>query len=119
MKPVLVWLVDGSPGREVQILNLMRERGIDGWTVLKERLVLDADDLWWLQHVPVAGDWGRSKVGLKHDAFGGMAPWREIWSTTSGWGEKALLGVQPWKKRELRRSLPRKGEQECITYKRG
>ena len=119
MKPVLVWLVDGSPGREVQILNLMRERGIDGWTVLKERLVLDADDLWWLQHVPVAGDWGRSKVGLKHDAFGGMAPWREIWNTTSGWGEKPLLGVQPWKKRELRRSLPRKAEQECITYKRG
>jgi len=82
-------------------------------------LVLAEDDLWWLRNVPVAREWGQSKVGLRHDAFGGMAPWREIWRTTSGLGERPLLGVQPWSNRELRRSPPRKGEQEWIRYKGG
>lgn len=118
-KPALIWMIDGTPGREVQILDLMREREINGWTVLKERLVLDEDDNWWLTHVPVTRDWGRPRVGLKHDAVGGMAPWREVWKTTSGWDEKPLLGVQPWCQRELRRSPPRKGEQEWIRYRSG
>jgi hypothetical protein len=119
MKPALVWVVDGHPAREVQILDRMRERGIDGWTVLMDRLVLDKDDTWWLRNVPVARDWGKSKAGLKYEAFGGMAPWREIWRTTSGWGEGPLLGVQPWEKRRLRRSPPRKGEGEWIRYRSG
>jgi hypothetical protein len=119
MKPALVWVIDGSPGREAQVLELMRERGIDGWTVRLERLVLAEDDLWWLRNVPVAREWGKSKVGLRYDAFGGMAPWREIWRTTSGLGERPLLGVQPWSNRELRRSPPRKGEQAWIRHKSG
>ena len=116
-KPVLVWVIQGKPGRERQILDLMRERGIDGWTVLMERLVLAEDDVWWLRHVPGAREWGTTKAGLRYEAIAGMAPWREIWQTTSGWGTGPLLGVQPWRNRELRRSPPRKGEQEWITYK--
>lgn len=117
MKPALVWLIDGSPAREVQILNLMRERGIDGWTVLKERVVLPEDDLWWVMHLPTSGDRRGSRVGLKYEAFGGMAPWRDVWSTTGSYGARPLLGVEPWKERELRRSPPRKGEQEWTRYK--
>ena len=60
---------------------------------------------------------GRLKVGLKYEAIGGMAPWREIWNTVDGPGEKPLLGVQPWQKRELRRSPLWKGDQEWIRYR--
>jgi hypothetical protein len=119
MKPVILWVIDSHPAREVQILEMMKERGIDGRTVLMERLVLPEKDSWWLFNVPVARDLGRSKVGLKYDAFGGMAPWREIWKTTKSWDQEPLLGVQPWKDRQRRRSPPRKGEQEWIRYRNG
>lgn len=119
MNPALVWVIDSHPAREVQILKMMEERGIDGWTVLMERLVLPEKDEWWLVNTPVACDLGKSKVGLMYDAFGGMAPWREVWKTTDSWEELPLLGSQPWKKRELRRSPPRKGEQEWIKYRSG
>ena len=69
--------------------------------------------------MPVSSDGRKEKVGLRHAAFGGMAPWREIWSATSGWGLKPLLGFQPWEKRELRRSPPRKGEEEWVRYRSG
>lgn len=117
MRPALAWLIDGSPGREAQILRMMRERGIDGWTLLKERAVLPENDLWWVRQVPASRDGRGLRVGLKYEAFGGMAPWREIWCTTSSWGQRPLLGAQPWRERELRRSPPRKGEQEWIKYK--
>lgn len=117
MKPALVWLVDGRPSREVEIIKLMQERGIDGWSVLKERLVLAENDEWWTRYLPAARGGGGLKVGLRYEDFGGMAPWRQIWNATSGWGAKPLLGVQPWKERELRRSPPRKGEQEWIRYR--
>jgi hypothetical protein len=119
MKPALVWVIDGAPAREVQILDLMRERGINGWTALTERLVLDEGDGWWLTHSAVSGGGGKLKVGLAHDAVGGMAPWREVWKTTRGWGEGPLLGVQPWQKRRLRQSPPRTGEQEWSRYRGG
>ena len=119
MKPALVWVIEGTPAREAQILGMMRERGIDGWTVLMERLVLDEGDAWWLTHVPVSGNWGKSAVGMRQAAVGGMAPWREIWNTTNALGVKPLLEFQPWQKREQRRSPPRKGEQAWIRYKRG
>ena len=98
---------------------MMREKGIDGWTVLMERLVLEENHSWWTTHIPVSMNVGRLKVGLKYEAIGGMAPWREIWNTVDGPGEKPLLGVQPWQKRELRRSPPRKGDQEWIRYRGG
>ena len=119
MKPVLVWVIEGTPAREARILEMMKERGIDGWTVLMERLVLEESHNWWTTHVPVSMNAGRLKVGLKYEAIGGMAPWREIWNTVDGPGEKPLLGIQPWQKRELRRSPPRKGDQEWIRYRGG
>ena len=119
LKPALAWVIDGTPAREAQILGMMRERGINGWTVRMERLVLDEGDAWWLTHVPVASDWGTVTVGMRHAAVGGMAPWREIWNSTNCLGVKPLLGVQPWQKREQRRSPPRKGEREWIRYRTG
>ncbi len=74
---------------------------------------------WWTTHVPASMNVGRLKVGLKYEAIGGMASWRGSWNTIEGPGEKSLLGVQPWQNRELRRSPPRKGDQEWIKYRGG
>ena len=117
MKPMLIWVIEGTPAREANILDMMKERGIDGWTVLMERLVLEEGHNWWTTHVPVSMDMSRLKVGLKVDAIGGMAPWREIWNTPDGRGETPLLGAQPWQKRVIKRSPPRKGEQVWLRHK--
>jgi hypothetical protein len=119
MNPELVWVIEGTPSREASILRMMRERGIPGWTVLMERLVLKEDDPYWTIHKPVSTKMGSLKVGLHYDAIGGMAPWREIWNTIEGVGGLPLLGVQPWRNRRLRRSPPRRGEQHRILHKVG
>jgi len=111
-KPALVWVIDGLPSREVRVLQMMKERGIDGWTATVQRLKLPKDDAWWFVNTAATGSAGGSRVGVSHDSVGGMAPWREIWKAVDGPGEKPLLGHQPWRKRELRRSPPGKGEQE-------
>jgi len=119
MNPALVWVIEGTPSREASILAMMRDRGVHGWTVLMERLVLAEEEPWWIQNAPGLTSKGSLKVGLKYEAIGGMAPWREIWNTVEGKGGQPLLGVQPWRKRELRRTPPRKGEQQSIKYKVG
>ncbi|MDP2728659.1 MAG: replication-relaxation family protein, partial [Dehalococcoidia bacterium] len=119
MNPALVWVIEGTPAREASILAMMRVRGVHGWTVLMERLVLTEEDPWWIQNAPGSTSRGSIRVGLKYEAIGGMAPWREIWSTITGMGGQPLLGVQPWRNRKLRRTPPRKGEQQSIKYKVG
>jgi hypothetical protein len=118
MNPILLWIIDGTPSREANILTMMRERGINGWTVIMERLVLKEDDPYWTINKPVSTSIGALKVGLDYDAIGGMAPWREIWNTIEGLG-LPLLGVQPWRKRVLRRTPLRMWEQHRIRYKAG
>jgi hypothetical protein len=119
MNPVIVWVIEGAPSREARILEMMRERGITGWTVTMDRLVLEQDDPWWNANVPLGRELGSVKVGLKYEAIGGMAPWREIWHSVESKGYQPLLGVQPWRKRDLRRTPSRKGEQHWIRYKVG
>jgi hypothetical protein len=116
-KPVLVWVIEGLPSREVRVLAMMKERGIDGWAATLERLRLPKDDAWWLVNAAAAGGAGRARVGVSHESVGGMAPWREIWKAVDDPQEKPLLGHQPWRKRELRRSPPGKGEQEWVRHK--
>jgi len=61
----------------------------------EERPVFIEDHNWWTTHVQVSMNVGRLKVGLKYEAIGGMAPWRDIWNSVEGSGEKPLLRVQP------------------------
>lgn len=95
-RPVLVWVIDGSPFREKQILDMMRERRIEGWTAILERLVLPKEDKWWLIHAPVCHLGRDSKVGLRWKAIGGIAPWRRIWMSTLGKGCQPFVGCEPW-----------------------
>lgn len=116
-KPVLVWVIDGLPSRELRVLQMMKERGIDGWTTTVERLRLPKDDAWWVVNTAGTGSAGSPRVGVSHESVGGMAPWREIWKSVDGPGEVPLLGHQPWRKRDLRRSPPGRGEQEWVRYR--
>jgi len=96
-RPALVWVIDGSPFREEQILDRMRERNIQGWTATLERLVLPQGDKWWLIHPPV--NLGRldCRVGLRWHALGGIAPWRRVWMSTEDDGYQTFLGREPWR----------------------
>ncbi len=114
---VLVWVIDGTHWREHKILTFMREAGIDGWTVLVERLVLPEGDPWWLIHSPVCTSGNEQAVRLSQESVGGMAPWRQIWSTTESNRMSSLLGVETWTKREMMKSPPKRGEQEWVRYK--
>jgi len=116
-KPVLVWVIDGSPYRESKLLEMMRDRHIDGWTVLLDRLVLPRGHEWWLVHAPARLSAAKYTVGLGYESIGGMAPWREVWKCTEKSGDRPFLGEQPWRKRELRRSLRKRGDRERIRYK--
>ena len=97
--PALVWVIDGSPYREKQILERMRARGLQGWTVTLERLVLPPEDSWWLQHAPACFSGGGSRVGLRWKAIAGMAPWRPVWRATHLPGHLPFLGLEPWRDR--------------------
>jgi len=68
-------------------------------------------------NLPVSANTGSLKVGLKFEVIGGMAPWREIWSTVEDKGGQPLLGVPQWRNRVLRRGPPKRGEQEWIRYR--
>lgn len=93
--PALIWVIDGSPYRERQILDLMKAQGIDGWAVTLQRLVLPKDDRWWLLH-PHAGVSRVPQVGLPYEAIGGMSPWRTVWRSCTDTHLRPLLGVEPW-----------------------
>ncbi len=88
--PVQVWVIDGTYWREKEILEIMEEAGIKGWTVLLERLQLDNRAPWW-------------------DRFlykqGGLAPLRKIWRRVGDYELHHLLDHAPWE-REMSQSKP-------------
>jgi hypothetical protein len=114
---VLVWVIDGTPWREHNILTFMRDAGIDGWTALVERLVLPEEDPWWLIHAPVSASGNEQPVWLSYKSIGGMAPWRRIWRTVESTRLRSLLGVETWANREMMKSPPKRGEQEWVRYR--
>jgi hypothetical protein len=100
-RPALVWVIDGSPFREKQIVDMIRKRGIEGWTASLERLKLPQEDKWWLIHTPVGYSGRDSKVGLQWKTIGGMAPWRRIWMSTLGNEYQPFMGHEPWLRRTI------------------
>jgi hypothetical protein len=116
-RPALVWVIDGSPFREKQILDMMRERELDGWTVILERLILSEDDPWWLVHPPTSLSKRGSRVRLRYESMGGIAPWRTIWMTPARVGYQPFLGVKPWTGRRLQRNGVGLREKSLVEYK--
>ncbi|MEJ2605994.1 MAG: replication-relaxation family protein [Anaerolineales bacterium] len=116
LKPVLVWLIKGSPYRESQILKLMKERNIEGYTVLHNRLHLPEDDAWWSVHTPASLS-SSIKVGINYEAVGGMAPWRNVWGTTDHSELAPFLGLPLDGKRDFYRSPERESDREWVVYK--
>jgi len=87
--PAQIWVIDGSPWREKEVLEMLAESDINGWAVLMERLLLEKDDPWW----------GRSSYRpgtLPYNKHGGLAPLREIWRNTVDYRMHHLLGHSPW-----------------------
>ncbi len=89
--PVQIWVIDGSPWREKELLEMLADHGIDGWTVLLDRLLLDKNDPWWNRHSHKPGV-------LPYEKHGGMAPLRKIWRNTQDYKYHEFLGQSPWKK---------------------
>ena len=87
--PVQIWIIDGTPWREKEILEMMGTVGINGWTVLVERLTVAKDDPWWEDHF-------RPKGTLPYSKHGGMAPLRKIWRNTEDYKLHHLLDHTPW-----------------------
>ncbi len=97
MNPALVWVINGTPFREAQILSLMRERKLSGWTTTLERLVLPEGDPWWLKN-PLAERVGSGPLaGLSPSEFGHLCPWRRIWHEPTRPEYRPLLGCELWK----------------------
>lgn len=117
-KTALVWVIDGSPHRESRIIKMMSDRGIEGWSVTRNRLCISKDDKWWLIHSPASLN-TKLRVALKYEAIGGMAPWRTIWLSTNKDGQLPFLGEQPWLYRELIKSPKMEEYQSCAIYKGG
>lgn len=101
-RPQLLWIVVGSPHREAWLVRAMRDRGLEGWVARHQRLVLAPDHAWWLCHPPASLDQQGMRVGLAHDALGGLAPWRPVWSGTARDALGPLLDDQPWADRRFR-----------------
>jgi len=96
--PVQVWIIDGTPWREKEILEMLEDAGINGWTVLFERLVLDKGDPWWDRFSHKEGT-------LPYSKHGGMAPLRKIWRKTGDYKLHHLLDHAPWE-RKMSQSKP-------------
>lgn len=90
--PVLVWIIAGTPWREKEILEMMGEAGIPGWTVLMERLRLGQGDSWWERHPCLSGS-------LPYSKHRGLAPLRPVWRNTKDYQLHPLLGHSPWAKK--------------------
>jgi hypothetical protein len=89
--PVLVWVIDGTPWREKEILEMLGEAGIPGWSVLVERLKLGQGDPWWEWHMGLDGE-------LPYSKHQGFAPLRDVWRNTKDYELHPLLGHSPWAK---------------------
>ena len=96
--PVQVWIIDGTPWREKEILEMLEDAGINGWTVLLERLVLEKGDPWWNQLSHKEGT-------LDYNKHGGMAPLRKIWRRVGDYKLHYLMDHAPWE-REMSQSKP-------------
>ncbi len=107
-RPTLVWVIEGSPYRESEILGGMRARGLEGWTVTLERLSLPPDDRWWLVNPPASLSKRGIRIGLPYASTGGMAPWRRVWMGTGRAGYRPFLGCEPWV--SAGRARPRRGQ---------
>lgn len=90
--PVLVWVIDGTPWREKEILEMMDEASLPGWTVLVERLRLEQNGSWWEWHPVLEGEMPYSK-------HAGFAPLRAVWRNTNDYELHHLLGHSPWAKK--------------------
>jgi hypothetical protein len=89
--PIMVWIIDGTPWREKEILEMMDEAGIPGWSVLVERLKLGQGDPWWEWHTGLDGE-------LPYAKHQGFAPLRDVWRNTKDYELHHLLGHSPWAK---------------------
>ena len=96
--PVQVWVIDGSPWREKEILEMLGAAGINGWTVLVERLKLEKGDPWWERFSHKEGI-------LPYAKHNGFAPLRKIWRNTRDYELHHLLDHAPWE-REMSQSKP-------------
>jgi len=96
--PVQIWVIDGSPWREKEILDMLDDAGVNGWTVLLERLVLEKGDPWWDRHSHKDGV-------LDYNKHGGMAPLRKIWGKAGDYELHYLMDHAPWEK-EMSQSKP-------------
>lgn len=100
--PTLVWVIDGTENRERQILQKMRARGLDGWTVSIDRLRIAFDDPAWTLAPPVFGE-------VEYDAVGGLSPYRAIWQHTSlleGAANCQFLFFAPWNAHNKIENIP-------------
>ena len=89
--PVQIWVIDGSPWREKELLEMLADHDINGWTVLLDRLLLGKNDPWWNRHSHKPGV-------LPYEKHGGMAPLRTIWRNTQDYKYHEFLGQSPWNK---------------------
>ena len=96
--PVQAWVIYGSPWREKEILEMLGEAGINGWTVLAERLILGKDDPWWERFSCKEG----TLPFAKHQ---GRAPLRKIWRKVGDYELHYLLDHAPWE-RKMSQSKP-------------
>jgi len=96
--PVQVWIIDGTPWREKEILKMLEDAGINGWTVLFERLVLEKGDPWWDRFSHKEGT-------LRYSKHRGMAPLRKIWRRAGDYDMHYLMDHAPWE-RKMSQSKP-------------
>ncbi len=89
INPVQVWVIYGTPWREKEILKMLEDAGIIGWTVLFERLVLKKEYPWWDRFSHKEGILGYNK-------HGGMAPLRKIWRKVGDYKLHHFLDHKPW-----------------------
>jgi hypothetical protein len=108
LQPLLVWVVDGTPYREAQILELMKERRLDGKTATIERLRLPEDDPWWLANYPSHRFCSGPLNTLRVTDFGGLCPWRQIWHEPSAPRHQHLLRIAPWRTAARRANADRR-----------
>lgn len=96
--PVQIWVINGSPWREKEILDMLDDAGINGWTVSLDRLKLERGDPWWGQHSHKDGV-------LDYNKHGGFAPLRKIWGRAGDYKRHYLMDHAPWE-REMSQSKP-------------
>ncbi len=97
--PAQLWIIDGSPWREKELLEMLAENDINGWTVLLDRLILNRNDPWWERHSHKPGV-------LPYEKHGGMAPLRKIWRNTLDYEYHHFLGHSPWKRKMSQTKKP-------------